>query len=112
MFFPRIIQGRESFQQVFLYTGFQCIAVGFAEPFKYFQQFLAGVIGKIKILAESGGEPGVGINEFVHQNVISGYDDDQFITVILHRFQNRFDGLLAVTVLFAVVGEGIGLIDK
>lgn len=112
MFFPRIIQGCESFQQTFLYTGFQCVAVCFAETLKNFQQFLAGVIGKIEILAEPGGKSGVGINEFVHQSVISGYDDNQFITVILHRFQNRLNGFFAIAVLLAVVGEGIGLIDK
>ena len=51
------------------------------------------------------------MNEFLHQAVITRHDDHKVVAVILHRLEERVDGLLTEVVVTLAV-EGVSLVDK
>ena len=51
------------------------------------------------------------MNEFLHQSVISRHDDHKVIAVILHRLEERVDGLLTEVVVTLAV-EGVSLVNE
>ena len=58
---------------------------------------LAGfIIREVDILVETGTKTRVGLDEFHHFLGVSGNDDDEVITVVLHTLQQCVDSFLSV----------------
>ena len=51
------------------------------------------------------------MNEFLHQAVITRHDDHKVVAVILHRLEERVDGLLTKVVV-ALAVEGVGFVNE
>ena len=52
------------------------------------------------------------MDEFLHQVGIARHDDNEILAVVLHAFQQDFDGLAAKIVAVLLVDQGVGLVDE
>ena len=73
-------------------------------------QFIHCVIRKLYVFIKTGLEAGIAAYKLFHRFGISGHDDDQVVAIVLHRFQDRVDSLLAECII--LLGESVGLIDE
>ena len=76
------------------------------------QELGGGVVLEVNELVEAGGEAGVGLDELLHEVGVTGNDDDEGISVVLHGFEDGIHGFLTVVSLFVGVCEGVSLIDE
>ena len=63
------------------------------------------VIREMDVLVETGPKTGVGFDEFHHFLGVSGNDDDEVVTVILHTFQQRIDRFLTIVSRLLIVSQ-------
>ena len=52
------------------------------------------------------------MDKSLHPVRVTGHDDDQVLSVVLHVFQQHLDGLMSEVVGAVRAGQGVGLIDK
>lgn len=59
---------------------------------------------------KAAAEPGVGVEELLHPAGVSGHDDHEAVTVVLHALEQRLDRL--VTEAFPLVAQPVRLVDE
>ena len=65
----------------------------------------------MQVAVEAGLKAGVRLDELFHQAVVARDDHDEIVAVVLHRLEQRVDGLLTEVVV-ALAVECVGLVDK
>ena len=76
-----------------------------------FEHLIERIVVKVQVAVEAGLKAGVRVDEFLHQSVVARHDHYKVVAVILHRLEQRIDGLLAEVVV-ALAVEGVGLVDE
>ena len=65
----------------------------------------------MQVAVEAGLKAGVRLDELFHQAIVARDDHDEVVAVILHRLEERIDGLLT-EVVAALAVKCVGLVDK
>ena len=112
MFIPRRIHFRKPvMQKLFLVFACHFVSILAAEHLEDAQHFVRIVVVENEVFAESGPQARIGFDELVHEFRVAGYDNDQFVAVVFHSFENRFDRLLAVAIL-SICRQGVRFVDE
>ena len=79
--------------------------------FENLEHLVERVVVKVQVAVEAGLKAGVRVDEFLHQAVVARDDHDEVVAVVLHRLEQRVDGLLTEVVV-ALAVERVGLVDE
>ena len=75
-------------------------------------ELLGAVVGKVQVMGDARGEPGIRAEEGLHAIAVAGEDHDQILALVLHDLQQDFDRFLPVIALVLGTIQIIGLVDE
>ena len=80
----------------------------FSEQRQNLDQLVVGVVVELDDGSKAAGKAGIGCHERFHRRGISGDDDHEIVSPVLHLLDQGVHGFLAVL----VAGQAVGLIDE
>src|SRR5437763_1735728 len=79
----------------------------FIEP-----QGIRRVVGEVDLAREARAQPGVRLEEAMHEPRVAGDDHDEAVAVVLHALEQRLDRLVAEVEPVGVTSQRVRLVDE
>ena len=72
---------------------------------KYIRQFACTIIGEVNVACEARLQTWIGVNEALHLFGVARDDDNKFVAVVFHAFEQCGDGFLSIVLSIASFGH-------